>query len=87
MTRVRMSKRQVADWLTHAVGLTMYTDKFLANSITGHDLPALLEDGGDHILQDELGITSLLHRKQLRRARLFEKSARVGVVWGGCCMG
>jgi hypothetical protein len=68
MTRVRMSKRQVADWLTHAVGLTMYTDKFLANSITGHDLPALLEDGGDHILQDELGITSQLHRKQLRRA-------------------
>ena len=68
MTRVRMSKRQVADWLTHAVGLTMYAEKFLENSITGHDLPALLEDGGDHILQDELGISSLLHRKQLRRA-------------------
>ena len=68
MQRVRMSKRQVADWLTHAVGLTMYVDRFLANSITGHDLPSLLEDGGDSILQNELGITSLLHRKQLRRA-------------------
>ena len=68
MQRVRMSKRQVADWLTHAVGLEMYVDRFLANSITGHDLPSLLEDGGDSILQNELGITSLLHRKQLRRA-------------------
>ena len=68
MTRVRMSKLQVADWLTHAVGLQMYADNFLANSITGHDLPTLLKDSGDQILQDELGVKSLLHRKQLRRA-------------------
>ena len=71
MAKVRMSKRQVADWLAHAVGLSMHVESFVANSITGYDLPGLLENDGQHILEEELGITSKLHQKKLRRAIVY----------------
>ena len=70
MHRLGMSKRQVADWLKYSVGLPAYITTFAENSVTGYDLPAILEDGGDEILREELGITSALHRKQIRRAIL-----------------
>lgn len=62
-----MSAAEVAQWVTHAVQLPMYSDVFLANSITGFDFPALLENDGQSIHED-LGVTNRLHRRQIMRA-------------------
>lgn len=83
MKRLVMSRRQVADWLRYSVGLPQYIQTFERNSVTGYDLPALLEGtrGGDDgpegtaatdndILKSELGVESALHRKQIKRAIL-----------------
>jgi len=80
MKALVLTKRQVADWLTFGIGLGQYADAFIKNSITGHDLPSLLEDSdvslssdasvsfdGDDILQYDLGVTLSLHRRQIRR--------------------
>eukprot|EP01045_Picozoa_sp_COSAG04_P003338 COSAG04_NODE_135_length_23774_cov_40.993918_1_plen_440_part_00 len=80
MKALVLTKRQVADWLTFGLGLGQYAEAFVKNSITGHDLPSLLEEAdvslssdasvsfdGDDILQYDLGVTLSLHRRQIRR--------------------
>jgi hypothetical protein len=57
MKKLVMSRRQVADWMKYSVGLPVYIATFAENSVTG-------------FLKYELGITSSLHRKQIRRAIL-----------------
>lgn len=54
-----MSVDEVADWITHAVQLPQYRDAFVANSITGYDFPALLENTGESLRLD-LGVTNKL---------------------------
>ncbi len=53
----------VADWLRH-VGLDEYADKFIDNDITGKNLLDLSEDD----LKKELGMNSIGHRKDFKKA-------------------
>ncbi|KAK9820409.1 hypothetical protein WJX72_010017 [[Myrmecia] bisecta] len=58
---------RVAEWVKHGIGLPQYMQAFRANSITALDFPLLVMDGG-RTLENELGVTSKLHRQQIMRA-------------------
>ena len=62
-----MSTAEVGQWVVHAVQLPQYADVFVANSITGYDFPALLENDGQSLLED-LAVGNNLHRRQIMRA-------------------
>ena len=63
---------EVAEWVVHAVQLPQYAATFRANSVTGFDLPLLLQDQGSMFV--ELNVKSPLHQRMFERAihmRLF----------------
>ena len=72
---------EVAEWVIHSLQLPQYARNFRKNSVTGFDLPLLLQDQGSMFL--ELNIKSPLHRRMFERAinmRLFGLSNPPGIV-------
>lgn len=54
------------NWVQYGLGLPQYRDNFVLNAVTVLDFPLLLEQ--QQLLEEELGITSMLHQRQIRRA-------------------
>ena len=61
-----MTVQEVSNWIEHAALLPQFADNFKRNAISGYDLPMLIENDGA-MLEKELGISSVLNRKQIIR--------------------
>eukprot|EP00854_Cymbomonas_tetramitiformis_P013067 gene13067-15435_t len=73
-----MTCDEVVRWVTHGLQLPQYAEAFRANAITALDFPMLLTTSA---MDEELGVKSKLHRKQLTRS-MKKKISGQGVVPG-----
>lgn len=53
-------------WLEFGLGLPQYREAFTRNAVTVLDFPLILKE--PDLLQQDLGVSSLLHRRQISRA-------------------
>jgi hypothetical protein len=56
----------VSQWLEFGLELPQYKEAFTRNAVTVLDFPLILEE--PHLLEQELDVTSMLHRRQITRA-------------------
>lgn len=54
------------NWVQYGLGLPQYRDNFIRNAVTVMDFPLFLEQ--QQLLEEELQITSVLHRRQILRS-------------------
>ena len=56
----------VAHWLEYGLQLPQYREAFVRNAVTVLDFPLILKQ--PDLLQQDLGVTSMLHIRQISRA-------------------
>lgn len=64
--QVLMQGFSVAQWLEYGLRLPQYREAFMRNAVTVLDFPLILKQ--PDLLQQDLGVTSLLHSRQISRA-------------------
>jgi len=67
-THVMLQGSRVSDWIEHGLELPQYAAKFRENAITIGDFPLLAGASGPTILQEDLNVTSRLHRDRIVRS-------------------